>query len=88
MDSENNLPHFVSFGNSLTEEYTELIAAFKDLQREYEAIGWRNDAVYARTCHALDHADKSMKKMLEIIKAGEGIQDVWKNQEGGHGNGM
>ena len=29
-------------------EYQELVDAFKALQRDYEAIGFRNDAVYAR----------------------------------------
>jgi hypothetical protein len=83
MELKNNLPHFVSFGNSLTEEYVALVAAFKALQLDYEKIGFRNDAVYAQSCHALDNADKSMNKMLEIIKAGEGMEDVWKNQQAG-----
>jgi hypothetical protein len=83
MELKTNLSQIPSFGNSLVDEYIELVAAFKDLQKDYETIGFRNDAVYARTCHALDHADKSMKRMQEIINAGENIEDTWKNQSAG-----
>ena len=68
----------------IEQEYNELVAAFKDLQHEYEAIGFRNDPVYARSCRALDWAEKNQSKMVELIRAAEGIQDVWANQQGGN----
>ena len=83
MELKTNISHVVTFGNSLTEEYKELVEAFKALQTDYEKMGFRNDIVYARSCHALDNADTSMKRMCETIKAGEGILDVWKHQESG-----
>jgi len=65
-------------------EFTELVNAFKALQADYEHIGFRNDAVYARVCHALDWADKNNTKVLALLRAGENIEDVWKNQSGGN----
>ena len=65
-------------------EYNEIIAAFKALQAEYEKMGFRNDPVYARTCRALDWAEKNQSRMVELIRAGANIEDVWKNQQGGN----
>jgi hypothetical protein len=65
-------------------EYNELVASFKALQLDYEAIGFRNDLVYARSCRALDWAEKNNSRMVELIRAAEGIQDVWANQQGGN----
>jgi hypothetical protein len=79
MDPTTNIPRLHNFGNSLVDEYVELVAAFKALQTDYENIGFRNDAVYARSCHALHNADKSMKRMQEIIKGGEKIEDFQEN---------
>jgi hypothetical protein len=84
MEPKPNLSQFSIFGNSLADEYIELVSAFKDLQSDYEKTGFRNDTVYARSCHALDNADKSMKRMQEIIKGGEAIDDFQKNL--GHNN--
>jgi hypothetical protein len=72
---KDNLPQNPPFGNSLAEQYKELVAAFKDLQKDYEAIGFRNNAIYARSCHALDWADKNHTRMLAIIKGGENADD-------------
>jgi hypothetical protein len=41
-------------------EFQELVDAFKALQKDYEAIGFRNDAVYARACRALDHIERRL----------------------------
>ena len=68
----------------MIEQYNELVAAFKALQAEYEAIGFRNTPVYARTCRALDWAEKNQSRMVELIRAGANIEDVWKNQQGGN----
>ena len=65
-------------------EYNELIAAHKALQSDYEKMGWINTEVYARSCRALDWAEKNQSKMVELIRAAEGIQDVWANQQGGN----
>jgi hypothetical protein len=61
-------------------EYAELIAAFKALQLDYEQIGFRNDNVYARVCHALDWADKNNNKVMALLKAGENADDWAKHQ--------
>jgi hypothetical protein len=68
----------------IEQEYNELIAAHKALQADYEKMGWINTEVYARSCRALDWAEKNQSKMVELIRAGEGIQDVWANQQGGN----
>ena len=65
-------------------EYRELIESFKALQADYEAIGFRNTPVYARACRALDWAEKNQSRMVELIRAGANIEDVWKNQQGGN----
>jgi ethanolamine utilization microcompartment shell protein EutL len=65
-------------------EYNELVAAFKALQTDYRSIGIMNEAVYARSCHALDWAEKNQSKMVELIRTGEGMSDVWQNQQGGN----
>ena len=55
----------------MIEQYNELVAAFKDLQTEYEQIGFQNTPVYARACRALDWAEKNQSKMVEIFRAAE-----------------
>ena len=65
-------------------EYLDLVAAFKALQAEYEAIGFRNTPVYARACRALDWAEKNQSRMVELIRTGERMADVWQNQQGGN----
>ena len=60
-------------------EYNELVAAFLALQKEYEAIGFQNTPVYARACRALDWAEKNQSRMVELIRAGENIQDWQKH---------
>jgi hypothetical protein len=61
-------------------EYQELVDAFKALQKDYEAIGFRNDAVYARACRALDMADRTMERTKQKLYVAEGLADVWSNQ--------
>ena len=65
-------------------EYLEMVNAFLALQADYEKMGWINTEVYARSCRALDWAEKNNSRMVELIRAGEGIQDVWANQQGGN----
>ena len=62
-------------------EYNELVAAHKALQADYERMGWINAKVYARSCRALDWAEKNNSRMVELIRAGEGIQD-WQENTG------
>jgi hypothetical protein len=65
-------------------EYQELVDAFKALQHDYEAIGFRNDAVYARACRALDMADRAMEETKRRLATGQRMADVWANQQGGN----
>ena len=65
-------------------EYNELVAAHKALQADYEKIGFVDTPVYARSCRALDWAEKNQSRMVELIRAGANIEDVWKNQQGGN----
>ena len=62
-------------------EYNELVAAFKALQADYKKIGWINTEVYARSYRALDWAEKNQSRMVELIRAGENIQD-WQMNTG------
>jgi len=66
------------------QEFQELVDAFKALQKDYEAIGFRNDAVYARACRALDMADRTMEQTKSKLRIAEGLADVWANQQGGN----
>ena len=68
----------------IEQEYNELIAAHKALQADYEKMGWINTEVYARSCRALDWAEKNNSRMVELIRTGEGMTDVWANQQGGN----
>jgi hypothetical protein len=56
-------------------EFTELVQSFKALQLDYEKLGWLNTEVYARSCRALEWADKNNTKVLELLKAGENAND-------------
>ena len=77
----NNLPHSLPIVNTFEADYIELIAAFKALQADYEKIGWMDVESYARSCRALDKADKTLTKTLAVLKAGENIQD-WQLHQG------
>jgi hypothetical protein len=61
-------------------EFQELVDAFKALQKDYEAIGFRNDAVYARACRALDTADRTMEQTKSKLRIAEGLADAWANR--------
>jgi hypothetical protein len=61
-------------------EYRELIESFLALQKEYEAIGFRNTPVYARACRALDWAEKNQNQMVELIRTGENAIDFNKHR--------
>ena len=62
-------------------EYLEMVASFVALQLDYEKIGFVDTPVYARACRALDWAEKNQSQMVELIRAGEGIQD-WQENTG------
>ena len=63
----------------IEQEYLELVAAFVALQADYEKIGWANTEVYARSCRALDWAEKNQNRMVELIRAGENAGDLAKH---------
>ena len=60
-------------------EFQELIESHKALQADYEHIGFRNTAIYARSCRALANVDFNMAAILRQLDAGDTAQDFHKH---------